>query len=90
MRWGVNRFAPYWGDSLLFPFFFYHYRVIEIFPSIVFFVALSVRTASAYMHVGNGSNIIYVDEEHDLVIVARWIENNPIDGFIIKVLDAMK
>jgi CubicO group peptidase (beta-lactamase class C family) len=38
--------------------------------------------ASAFVHVGNGTNIIYIDPDHDLVIVARWIENNKIDEFI--------
>jgi CubicO group peptidase (beta-lactamase class C family) len=41
--------------------------------------------ASAFAHVGNGTNLIYVDPEHDLVIVARWIENNKIDEFIQKI-----
>lgn len=44
--------------------------------------------ASAFVHVGNGTNIIYVDEEHELVIVVRWIENNAINEFIGKVLNA--
>lgn len=41
--------------------------------------------ATAFAHVGNGTNVIYVDPENDLVIVVRWIENNAIDGFIQKV-----
>ena len=41
--------------------------------------------ASAFVHVGNGTNIIYIDPDNDLVIVARWIENNKIDEFIGKV-----
>ena len=41
--------------------------------------------ASAFVHIGNGTNMIYVDPEHDLVIVARWIENGKIDGFIQKI-----
>lgn len=41
--------------------------------------------ATAFAHVGNGTNIIYIDSEHDLVIVARWIENNKIDEFIAKI-----
>jgi CubicO group peptidase (beta-lactamase class C family) len=45
---------------------------------------------SAFVHVGNGTNIIYVDAEHDLVMVVRWIENNAVDGMIKKVLDALK
>ncbi len=30
---------------------------------------------SAFMHIGNGNNLIYVDTEHDLVVVARWIQD---------------
>jgi CubicO group peptidase (beta-lactamase class C family) len=41
--------------------------------------------ASAFAHLGNGTNIIYIDPENDLVIVARWIENNKIDEFIQKI-----
>lgn len=41
--------------------------------------------ASAFVHVGNGTNIIYIDPDADLVIVARWIENGKIDEFIQKV-----
>ncbi|MFL5807963.1 MAG: serine hydrolase domain-containing protein [Flavisolibacter sp.] len=46
--------------------------------------------ASAFVHVGNGTNIIYVDREHDLVMVVRWIENKDIDGLVKKVLEALK
>ncbi|MBD0350332.1 MAG: serine hydrolase, partial [Flavisolibacter sp.] len=45
---------------------------------------------SAFVHVGNGTNIIYVDPEHDLVMVVRWIENNAVDGMVKRVLDAFK
>ena len=31
-------------------------------------------SATTYAHVGAGTNAIYVDPEHDLVVVARWIE----------------
>jgi len=41
--------------------------------------------ASAFVHVGNGTNIIYIDPDNDLVIVARWIENSKIDAFLAKV-----
>jgi CubicO group peptidase (beta-lactamase class C family) len=41
--------------------------------------------AAAFAHVGNGTNLIYVDPENDLVIVLRWIENNKIDEFIQKI-----
>ncbi len=46
--------------------------------------------ASAFVHVGNGTNIIYVDKDHDLVMVVRWIENNAINEMVKKIMDAMK
>ncbi len=46
--------------------------------------------ASAFVHVGNGTNIIYIDPENDLVIVVRWIENNKINEFIGKVMLSIK
>jgi hypothetical protein len=45
--------------------------------------------ASAYVHLGNGTNIIYVDEVNDLVAVVRWIEGNSIDEFLKKLLSAL-
>lgn len=44
---------------------------------------------SAFMHLGNGTNLIYVDPEHDLVIVARWIDNGALDAFVGRVLAAI-
>ena len=41
---------------------------------------------TAFVHVGNGTNIIYVDPEHDLVAVVRWIENGAVDGFVQRLL----
>lgn len=40
---------------------------------------------SAFVHLGNGTNAIYVDPEHDLVIVARWIANPALDGLVQRV-----
>jgi CubicO group peptidase (beta-lactamase class C family) len=45
--------------------------------------------ASAFAHIGAGSNIVYVDPENDLIIVARWIDGNAMDGMIERVLKAM-
>jgi len=40
---------------------------------------------------GNGQNIIYIDWEHDLVVVTRWIRGGPaLNDFLAKVLTAMK
>jgi hypothetical protein len=33
--------------------------------------------------------MIYVDEENDLVVVVRWIENNAIDPFLNKLLASL-
>ncbi len=45
--------------------------------------------AAAFLHVGNGTNIIYVDPVNDVVAVVRWIENGAVDGFIQRLLAAM-
>ena len=44
--------------------------------------------ASAFTHIGNGTNAIYVDLENDLVVVLRWIEDKQIDGFLKILLSA--
>jgi CubicO group peptidase (beta-lactamase class C family) len=45
--------------------------------------------ASAFGHVGNGTNLVFVAPEQDLVIVVRWIENRSIDEFLGKALAAI-
>ena len=45
--------------------------------------------ASTFYHVGNGTNMIYVDFENDLVVVTRWIENGAIPEFVEKMLGAI-
>lgn len=45
--------------------------------------------ASAFAHMGAGTNMVYVDPENDLVIVARWIENAACDGLIQRVLASL-
>jgi CubicO group peptidase (beta-lactamase class C family) len=39
---------------------------------------------------GAGANIIWVDPEHDLVVVARWIDRASIPGFLDVVLQAVR
>ena len=46
--------------------------------------------ASAYAHIGNGTNMIYVDRENELVVVARWIDNKNLDELISKIISAVK
>ena len=45
--------------------------------------------ASAYAHIGNGTNAIYVDQENDLVAVVRWIDDKSMDGFLQRLLGAL-
>ena len=46
--------------------------------------------ADTIAFLGNGTNIVYIDRENDLVIVARWIENNKIDEFLGKIYAGLK
>lgn len=43
---------------------------------------------SAFYHLGNGNNIVYVDQENDLVIVARWMDNMRTLNAMVKLLTA--
>ncbi len=45
---------------------------------------------SAFWHLGAGTNMVYVDQENDLVIVARWINREAMDGIVKRVLAAME
>jgi len=41
---------------------------------------------ASFAHQGAGPNVIYVDSEHDLVVVIRWIRDNAVGEFLGKVL----
>ncbi|MFM7719661.1 MAG: serine hydrolase domain-containing protein [Sediminibacterium sp.] len=45
--------------------------------------------ASAYAHIGNGTNAIYVDRENDIVAVIKWMDDKSVDGFLKLVLTAL-
>ena len=46
--------------------------------------------ASAFAHIGNGTNIVIVDPDHDLVAVLRWIDNNKsVDEFLRRLIGAV-
>ena len=45
---------------------------------------------SAWIHLGSGTNMIYCDPMHDIVIVARWIEGRVMGEFVAKVLEALE
>jgi CubicO group peptidase (beta-lactamase class C family) len=46
--------------------------------------------ATAFVHIGNGANLIYVDPDHDLVAVVRWIESSAMDGMVQHILAAWR
>ena len=50
---------------------------------------LPAAPATAFTHLGNGTNMIYVDPENELVMVVRWIENNAMNEMVKKVLEAV-
>lgn len=45
---------------------------------------------SAFAHLGAGTNMVYVDPVHGLVVVARWIDGGALAGFIERVLAAVE
>ncbi len=45
---------------------------------------------TAFYHLGAGNNMVYVDQENDLVIVARWIKREAMDGIVKRVLEAIE
>ena len=44
---------------------------------------------TAYVHLGAGTNAIYVDPVNDLVVVVRWIEGKSLNEFVKRVLAAV-
>ncbi|MCH7565578.1 MAG: serine hydrolase [Gemmatimonadetes bacterium] len=45
---------------------------------------------SAYAHIGSGTNMVYVDRENDLVVVARWIPGRDIDELLRLVIESIE
>ena len=45
--------------------------------------------SSAFAHLGNGNNFIYVDPTNDLVVVLRWIDGKGMDKAVKKILSAL-
>jgi CubicO group peptidase (beta-lactamase class C family) len=50
--------------------------------------AMPNAPAESWHHLGNGTNMIYCDPVNDLVIVARWIERDAMDGLVQRVIAA--
>ena len=51
---------------------------------------LAAAPLSAIVHVGNGTNIVYVDPENDIVAVVRWIANGAINEFVEQLLASVE
>lgn len=49
---------------------------------------LPSASSNVFYHLGNGTNMVYVDPDHDLVMVVRWLDNKSLDGMVKAVLDA--
>lgn len=45
---------------------------------------------TAFAHIGNGTNMVYVDPENDIVMVVRWIANDKLNEMVKKVLQAKR
>jgi len=45
---------------------------------------------TSFCHLGSGTNMVYVDPENDLVVVARWIDGSAMDGIVQRFLQAIK
>ncbi len=46
--------------------------------------------ATSLIALGMGLNVIWIDAAHDLVVVARWIRREALDGFIGRVMAALQ
>ena len=52
---------------------------------------LAAAPASAVTFGGNGQNIVYVDQQNDLLIVVRWIDSTAsLNEFIGRVIAAIR
>lgn len=49
---------------------------------------LPAAPATAFAHIGAGTNMIYVDRDNDLLIVARWIDSKAMNGLVDAVLNS--
>ena len=46
--------------------------------------------ASSFFFIGVGSNVVWMNPQNDMVVVARWIEKESVDGFVGKVMAAVR
>lgn len=50
----------------------------------------SEASESSFFALGVGSNVIWVDPENELVVVARWLQKESVDGFVKHVMQARR
>ena len=46
-------------------------------------------TPNTFCHMGNGTNAVCSIPEYDIVVVARWIQDDALDGFLKRVIAAV-
>jgi CubicO group peptidase (beta-lactamase class C family) len=51
---------------------------------------VSSAPSSSYFALGSGGNVIWIDPDHELVVVARWLDFGALDAFVGRVLEAIK
>jgi CubicO group peptidase (beta-lactamase class C family) len=52
--------------------------------------AMPFAPESSYAARGAGSNVIWIDPEHDLVVVARWIDKAHVEPFLRLIVEAVR
>jgi CubicO group peptidase (beta-lactamase class C family) len=45
--------------------------------------------ATSVFLLGNGTNAIWIDHDHDMVTLLRWIRRDAVDGFVRRLLEAV-
>jgi CubicO group peptidase (beta-lactamase class C family) len=53
-------------------------------------VAMPFAPESSYSARGAGSNVIWIDPDHDLVVVARWIDKPHVEPFLRLVVESLR
>ena len=52
-------------------------------------IAVPSAPANSFAYLGAGTNMIYIDPEHDIVAVVRWIDSGERNGFIERLMAAV-
>ena len=80
-----------WGDAQLLPAAWIDEcrRPCPINPEYGLLWWLNVGRPGAWAARGAGSSLVWIDPDHDLVVVVRWIDKPHIQGFLERLLDAV-